>query len=325
MDSTLFACAAERTGKGRSLLSFPDDYVVVDIETTGFSPRYDEIIEICADRFVNGQRADRFISLVKPADPVPAYIQQLTGITDEMVADADPIEIVLPGFLAFVGDLPVVGHNVNFDVNFIYDRSLEKLGMVFSNDFSDTMRLARRLIPGMENYRLATLAGALGLNKSAMHRAGVDCDVTDAVYKHCRAAAIEQYGSVEAFQDAMVTARGNRRRIRERWKAKDITTGTEAFDTSHPLYGQVCVFTGKLDCLLRKDAMQAVVDVGGICGDRVTKETNILVLGDLSYAASIKGGKSSKQLKAEKMILDGADLQIISESAFLDLLAYGEE
>ena len=325
MSTNVFSCAEGREGKGRSLLSFPDDYIIVDIETTGFSSRYDEIIEMCADRFVNGQRSDRFLSLVKPADPIPAFIQQLTGITDDMVAGADPIERVLPAFLAFVGDLPVVGHNVNFDVNFIFDRTVEKLGRPFTNDFADTLRLARRLIPGLPDYQLSTLAGSLALDKSSMHRAGVDCEVTDAVYKRCREAAIEQYGSVEAFQDAMAAAKKRRQGNRAKLSAKDITTDVDVFDVSHPLYGRVCVFTGKLDCLLRKEAMQAVVDVGGVCGDRVTKETNILVLGDLSYSASIKGGKSSKQLKAEKLILDGADLQIISESTFLDLLAYGEE
>lgn len=325
MSTILYTGAAGREAKGKSLLSFPDDYVVVDIETTGFSPRYDEIIEMCADRFVNGQRADRFLSLVKPDRPIPSYIEHLTGITNEMVAGADPIELVLPQFLAFVGDLTVVGHHVSFDVNFIYDRSVEILDRPFTNDYADTMRLARRLIPDQPNYKLDTLARILGLDQSCMHRAGVDCDVTDALYKHCRAAAIEKYGSVDGFIQAMDEARRRRHRNRVKWSAKDITAGVDVFDTSHPLYGQVIVFTGKLDCLLRKDAMQAVVDVGGVCGDRVTKETNILVLGDLSYSASIKGGKSSKQLKAEKLILDGADLQIIPESTFLDMLAYGED
>lgn len=325
MSLILFTGAAEREAKGKSLLSFPDDYIVIDIETTGFSPNYDEIIEMCADHFVNGQRVDRFISLIKPKHPISDFIQQLTGITDAMLSDAPEINQVLPEFLAFVGDLPIVGHNVNFDINFIYDQCVAILDRPFSNNYADTMRLARRLIPGLSNYRLSTLAEYLGLEKSSMHRAGVDCDVTDAVYKSCREAAVDQYGSIEAFQQTLINARKQRQRNRAKLSAKAITTDVDVFDTSHPLYGRVCVFTGKLDRFLRKDAMQAVVDVGGVCGDNVTKNTNILVLGDLSYAASIKEGKSSKQLKAEKLVLSGADLQILSESTFLDLLAYGEE
>lgn len=321
--------APKRAFKGKSLLSFPSSYVVIDIETTGLNPECDEIIEICADRYIDGQFSDRFLSLVHPEYPIPAFIESLTGITNDMVADAEPIWRVLPVFWAYVGNLPLVGHNVNFDVNFIYDRFMDYLQIPFCNDFVDTLRLSRRLLTDLPNHQLITLARSLGFDTSSMHRAGADCTITDAIYKHCHEVAVERYGSAEGFLQAIIEEKKQRQRQRSghrtQLSAKDITTDVDVFDVSHPLYGRVCVFTGKLDRFLRKDAMQAVVDVGGICGDRVTKETNILVMGDLSYSTSIKEGKSNKQVKAEKLILDGADLQIITESTFLDMLAYGEE
>jgi DNA polymerase-3 subunit epsilon len=80
------------------------------------------------------------------------------------------------------------------------------------------------------------------------------------------------------------------------------------------------VFTGTLDRYDRKTAMQLVTNVGGVCQSGVTKDTDFLILGDNSFCASIKGDRSSKQLKAEKMIMDGSDIQIISESTFSQIL-----
>lgn len=82
----------------------------------------------------------------------------------------------------------------------------------------------------------------------------------------------------------------------------------------------MCVFTGTLDKMQRKEAMQLIADLGGIPGDGVTKKTNYLILGNNDYCKTIKDGKSSKQKKAEKMILEGADLQIVPEAVFYDIV-----
>lgn len=102
-------------------------------------------------------------------------------------------------------------------------------------------------------------------------------------------------------------------------KSSDIVASTQNFDPSHPLYGKVCVFTGTLEKMTRKDAMQLVADLGGINGDSVTKKTNYLILGNNDYCPLIKDGKSNKQKKAESLILNGADLAILPENTFYDL------
>jgi DNA polymerase-3 subunit epsilon len=102
--------------------------------------------------------------------------------------------------------------------------------------------------------------------------------------------------------------------------ANDITTENTDFDITHPLYQKVCVFTGTLDKMLRKDAMQIVVDLGGICDDNITSRTNFLILGNNDYSPLVKDGKSNKQKKAEKLKLDGNDIEIISESVFYDIV-----
>lgn len=100
--------SAARTREGKSLLESLDTYVAVDIETTGLDPSWDEIIELGAIKVQNGSAVEEFQSLVKPNNPIDAFITDLTGITHEMLAEASSIGDALPSFLDFVGDQPVV-------------------------------------------------------------------------------------------------------------------------------------------------------------------------------------------------------------------------
>ena len=104
------------------------------------------------------------------------------------------------------------------------------------------------------------------------------------------------------------------------FSAKDIQASTNDFDATSPLYEKVCVFTGTLERMSRKEAMQLVVDRGGLCGDGVNKKTNFLVLGNNDYCSTIKDGKSTKQKKAEQLKLAGFDIEIISENVFYDMI-----
>ena len=100
-----------------------DSYVAIDIETTGLSPQKDEIIEIAGFRIENGKVVDRFQSLVRPVSYIPRNIQALTGITYEMVQSCNPVEYVLLDFDKFCGDLPLLGHNIRFDYEFIIEKA----------------------------------------------------------------------------------------------------------------------------------------------------------------------------------------------------------
>ena len=113
-----------RDGKGNSKIELVNDYIVLDIETTGLDPEFDEIIEIGAIKVINGKIVDEFSELVKPSNAITPFISSLTGITNDMLKTAKNINQVLPKFLDFVKDMTIVGHNVNFDINFIYDYTL---------------------------------------------------------------------------------------------------------------------------------------------------------------------------------------------------------
>lgn len=95
--------------------------LVIDLETTGLDPSYDEIIELAAVRVENKAIVPEFQSLVKPSFPIDGFITELTGITNEMLSNAPSVDAVLPSFFDYAGQSTVVAHNANFDVNFLYD------------------------------------------------------------------------------------------------------------------------------------------------------------------------------------------------------------
>lgn len=302
---------ATRPNKGSSLLTALTDFVSLDIETTGLSPMYDEIIELGAVKYRNGEAVDTFSSLVKPESPVDPFVTQMTGITNEMLKDAPSLSSVLPVFIDFIGNDVIVGHNVNFDINFIYDACVTVGLPPFANDFVDTMRLARRMYKDFPNHKLDTLIDHFELERRTLHRGLGDCELTAECYQHMIA-------DTEAFEEAINVV--HRKRIRENHSLKELVAAEGFENPDSSLYGKVCVFTGALESFTRKEAAQLVVNIGGIVGDNVTKKTNFLILGNNDYCKSIKDGKSGKQKKAEKLIAEGADLAIIPESVFLDLL-----
>lgn len=300
-----------RPFKGRSLLEIPQDYTVIDTETTGYDPYRDEIIELGALRVRGGKIVDSFSSLVRPGNSVSDFITELTGISNAELQIAEEIDSVLPRFLDFVGDDVVVGHYVHFDVNFVYDAAAGFCGRVFSNDMVDTLRLCRRALPDLEHHRLSDVAAALGAVQEGEHRSLLDCYTTYNVLQALAVSGVD-FSSEPKKHHSHQT------------KAADIIADEQMQQPDNPLFGKVCVFTGALE-IPRREAMQAVADIGGICGDSITKKTNFLILGNNDYCTTIKDGKSAKQKKAESLILQGQDLEILSESVFYDLIHMYDE
>ncbi len=296
----------DRADKGKSRLEFPSRYVVIDLETTGFDAHYDEIIELAAIRFVDGKEDARFQSLVKPETDVDSFIAGLTGITNAMLESAPALEDVLPQYREFLGQDVLLGHNVYFDINFLYDYSAILKLPPLSNDFVDTLRLSRRIFPELPNHKLKTICKRCSVTNDSAHRALSDCERTQGCYSYMVRYAKEQNIIIKSSSyNAM---------------AKDLCAETDQFNLDGPIYGKHFAFTGKLEFYTRKEAMQEVLNAGGFCEDNVTLETNFLVLGNNDYCKAIKGGKSSKQKKAEKMQLQGYDIATISESVFCDML-----
>ncbi len=197
---TFFECKTKKTNPnlGKSIISFPLDYTVIDLETTGLNPENELIIEFAAVKVRNGKVCDTFQQLCDPGFPIPPVITDITGISDEMVRFCPNPRSVLPDYLDFIGDDFVVGHNVLFDVRFIA-RSAE----IFRNNYIDTMKIFRKLHPTLPHHRLSDMVAFYNqLNESA-HRALSDCYATQGCFEAMRAECIKNFGSENGFLNCL--------------------------------------------------------------------------------------------------------------------------
>lgn len=157
--------------------------VVFDIETTGLEPTQHEITEIGAFKIAGKELKHMFSSLIRPNAPISAEITRITGIDDELVSDAPSAREVLPGFLEFAGDLPLIAHNAEFDASFIRYHAKQLLDKEISNPVICTVKLARFLFPNLANHKLHTVAGHLGIPVENRHRAVGDAEATFQVWQ----------------------------------------------------------------------------------------------------------------------------------------------
>ena len=167
--------------KVRKTAGFNDEYVVFDIETTGFSNKNDAITEIGAVKIKNCEIVDTFSQLINPKRPIPEKIQKLTGITDELVADKPFIEEVLPNFLEFCSGSVLVAHNSDFDTGFIREKSFEQK-LDYDFDAIDTLVLSRLIMTELKNHKLNTIAKKLDIPLENHHRAVDDATATAHIF-----------------------------------------------------------------------------------------------------------------------------------------------
>ena len=185
MFDTLLGMLAQRSFEELGTPLAEVTFCVVDLETTGGSPGADEITEIGAVKVRMGEVVGTMDTLVKPARPIPAFIRILTGITDEIVAEAPRIDEVLPAFLEFAGGCVLVAHNARFDVGFLNAALVERDYEPLTNRVLDTALLARRILSGeVPNNRLETLARHLRCAHRPCHRAHADVLATIDVLHH---------------------------------------------------------------------------------------------------------------------------------------------
>ena len=180
-------------------------FVVFDIETTGFSPVHDRIIEIGAVKVEKGEIKERFSSFVNPDVPIPLEIEKLTGIHDGMVVDAPMIEEALPHFLEFCQDAVLVAHNASFDMSFIIENT-RRLGLKKEFTYVDTVGIARLLLPHQAKHKLDAVAKTLGISLENHHRAVDDAEATAEIFLKfipmLREAGADDLKAINAMGDA---------------------------------------------------------------------------------------------------------------------------
>lgn len=256
---------------GKLLVAYPDDYTVLDIETTGLSPQNDYITEISAIKYRNNRRVDEFSSLVKPDFSIPYYITRLTGIDDAMVADAPAIDEVILSFMDFLADDIIAGYNVAFDLSFIAENLAGYYAKRLANDYVDVMKLAQNELPFLGRPKQTAVAEYFNIATAGAHRALVDCGICNGCYQRLKELAVADY-RLPPKQRELVLA--------------------QSAGNFKPLANKQIVLLGSFDGLYLKNLREILTALGASVTYHVTAVSDMVIVGT-----------------ADASVCDGADLQ----------------
>src|SRR5579859_3219544 len=226
-----------------SLASTP--FVVVDLETTGGSAVYDRVMEVAAIRIQNGVIEERIERLVEPGMPIPPFVTRITGINAALVRGRPSFDSLLPDLRRLFDGAVVVAHNASFDCTFL-SNSFVRAGLTCDFERLCTLRLARRLIPGLHSYRLDSLCAFLGFSFVQRHRAGPDAEATLSLLQHlidtATSRGIDTLASLLRIQQQPVTPKRRKGRVDEA-QVTSLPTGPGVY-LLKDLHGHV-VYVGK--------------------------------------------------------------------------------
>lgn len=291
--------------QGLVSLHLPEQYVVLDIETTGLSPKTNSIIEIAAVKYQSGIQVDTFESLVFTDDVLPLDIQSLTGISPEELSEAPTLDQVIPGFASFISGLPLVAHNSSFDLGFLRV-AFSKCGLSLDNEEIDTLKLARKAFPALTNHTLSALKEYLGIHVDTSHRALPDTLATGELYIRCTEQLIKNRTNTTSEE----VVEHNPTEMKSIKRTRTPSGG----DPDHPFFHKTIVFTGTLS-ISRNEAANLAAQCGAYVSSSVTAKTDYLVVG----AQSDSNRASGKQRKATLLNQSGANIHIINEQDFWGL------
>lgn len=290
--------------KGCEVPEFLPDYTLIDIETTGLSPYRDRVTELGGIKVRNHEIVDQYSHLTAYSgdNSVPKFITQLNGITEEkIVNEGIPVDEAIHDFREFIGDDVIIGYNVNFDLNFVYDLC-QKFGQKkLTNDYVDVLRFARVYFPKKHN-RLLDVMQRLGIAQVEQHRGLDDSLDTKKVYDVFR----------DNFTAQML------KKVKGKIKNYDLLNDhLNPWEISfrNPVFNKQVVFSGHLKTNVA-DFQKMAVNLGGKVEEEVTPETDLLVIGDHDFFN--KNNVALQQATAYNK--QGAKIRRWSESFFLRTL-----
>lgn len=304
------------------------DFIALDLETA--NSFRGSICEVGLAFVEGGKVVNSKSWLVQPPgneyDPFNIYIH---GITPEMTANSSSFPEVWQEILSYITHKTIVAHNTSFDMYAIKD-ALEKFSLPFPEfNYYCSLRISRKAFPGLYSYSLPNLCEAININLDKHHRAENDAiGCANVFIKSLEALNIF---SLEDLPEILNLRKGcfdGQNHIPQRQidkgslyvnPLKDIVIDESKFDPDSYFYEKGVCFTGVFSFAVRKELLQAVADVGAKPMNSVTKETNILVVGQQDYKKVGEDGMSSKQKKAISLIDKGQNLEIMSETKFLSM------
>lgn len=296
-------------------------YVVMDFETTGFSPQDDEIIEIGIAKCCGETVLDTFSTFVNPEFDLPAKITELTGIKNEDLMGAPKLKTAIAQAAEFIGNEIIVAHNAAFDIGFLKS-AYQAADISREIRYIDTLALSKKLFPGLPNHKLSTIIQEFSLmDGQQTHRALDDVLCTHRFFELCVSEMIDR----DCREDAISFVPLKVEHVDPPKKTADIVPTVQNIDPDGPLFGKNIVFTGELS-IDRTEAMQMAVNVGAIVKSSVSRKTDYLVVGTQDISIVGDDGMSTKEEKAYAFNQSGkANIEVIREKEFMELIAWKKE
>jgi DNA polymerase-3 subunit alpha (Gram-positive type) len=261
-------------------------FVVFDTETTGLYPGYDQIVEIAASRFNNGETIDKFQTLVNPEREIPPEITAIHGITNEMVADAPSGREATELFIEFIGDDPLIAHNAPFDERFVSFNCHKNDIPAPENPIYDTLQLTRRLFPELRGYGLAFLTEVFGIPHETKHRGMPDVFGTRGVFMEC----------IRRLEQMRITTREQF----ERWYGDPVRFSPDKYNLLVKLPED---YKSLKDCVERGDCLEVIYeDRGGTRTRRKIQPQGLYVAyGNLYITAYCYLREANRNFKLERI------------------------
>lgn len=305
------------------------DFVAIDFETANNDRS--SVCSVGLVKFHNGKMVDEVYKLIKPSNPYfDPYNTFIHGITYKDVKDEPEFNIVWKELEKYFVDNLILAHNASFDMS-VLRHVLDDYSIEYpSTIYNCTRNIAKKTWSGMPSYKLTSVCNHINY-QFKHHHALEDAKASATIFlKASEKLEVNDYDDMvdklsivtgKIFPGGYRPARINKKhRNRKNFDPNSLIANTDTFDETHPFFGATIVFTGTLQSMVRKEAMQNVVNLGGKCGKSVTPDTNFLVMGDQDYLRFADGKKSSKLKKAEDLITKGQDLEILPENDFLEII-----
>ena len=291
-------------GKGQEWPDFISDYTMLDIETTGLNPYRDHVTELGAVKVRANKVVDEFSQLVvyPRSNHVPSFITKLNGITEDLLLEkGKPVKEAMTAFRTFIGDDIIIGYNVNFDLNFLYDLARKFHLPELSNNYVDVLRLARVYYPQQHNRLLDCIQRA-GIAQVEQHHGLADSLDTKKVYDDFR-----QHFTPELLQEAQ-------------GKLKNIDLLQDELEVwelgfRNPVNNKKIAFAPEVE-INGTEAAQMVNNMNGVAQTGVKADTDYLIMNDDGFFSK----SNPETLKAKEFNHAGSKIKRLSESYFLNML-----
>ncbi len=300
-------------------------YVALDVETA--NSFRGSICSIGLVKFQNGKVVDSFYSLINPEEDFDYRNINIHGITQKDILNSPIFPEIRQRIIDFIGTNIVVSHFAQFDIGALKDAYLK-----YNLDFDDvkfvcSYRLAKLALPGLINYKLKTLTKELNI-KLEHHNALSDAKASGLILGYLLSA--NSYSDIDEFlynyhynKTGLHGQYGFNRQLKGDYKSNLIYQPTDEekalMNPDHYFYGLYFCFTGKLERMTRKEANTMVALTGGIPEKSVTKNTNILVVGEQDWRVVGESGLSSKMKKAQSLLENGQNIEIMTEDDFIKM------